>query len=444
MALPVVAIIGRPNVGKSSLLNCLAGEMISIVDPTAGITRDRVAVMCVHTDTCFELVDTGGLGVEDPDALTEHIEQQIRFAIDQASLVLFVTDALAGVQPLDRTVAELLRRSQRPVLLVANKVDTPAHEAAAAEFAALGFGEPRCISALHHLGREPLLEAIVAHLANVERQRPDEPAMHLAIVGKRNAGKSTLINALAGEPRVIVSEVPGTTRDAVDVRFQRNEQVFVAIDTAGVHRKARQASGLEFYSYHRALRSIQRADVVLMLVDAAEPLGRVDKRLAHTIAEQHKPVVLVVNKWDLAKGRANTSDYGEYLTRLLPEIAYAPITFTVATRAEQVWPTIDLARALFKQARTRVETATLNAALAEATAGRRPTHRRSRIPKIYYGTQVAVAPPTFVLFVNDPARVDEGFERFLANRLRELLPLPEVPIRMLFRPRRREQRAAAR
>jgi GTP-binding protein len=442
MALPVVAIVGRPNVGKSSLLNSLSGRMISIVDPTPGVTRDRVSVICEVDDVYFELVDTGGYGVEDTDELTAHIEQQILYAIDAASLVLFVVDLREGPTPLDREVARLLRRFERDVILVANKADTARSESQVPEFFKLGFGEPMCVSAKHGRGRAELIDRIVEDVREFAGEGPGEPVMKIAIVGERNVGKSTFVNALAGHERVIVSEVPGTTRDSIDVRFEREGRPFVAIDTAGVRKKSKLASDVEFYSFIRAQRSIRRADVVLFLIDAARPISQVDKKLGRFIAENDKPVVLVINKWDLAKGRATSDDYGSYLEKVLPELSYAPVTFVTATAKKNVQATIDVAQALFNQASVRVGTGRLNEALTSALEARRPSAKRgARFPKIYYATQVDVRPPTIVLFVNDPGLIGQDYRRFLLNRMRESLPFQEIPIRLLFRSHRRSKEA---
>jgi len=439
MPLPVVAIVGRPNVGKSSLLNCLARQLISIVDPTAGVTRDRVSTVCELDDVYFELVDTGGYGIEDRDDLTELIGRQIRLAVEQATLILFVVDVRDGITPLDMEVAEMLRRQDRPVLLVANKADSPAAEPAAAEFYRLGFGPPIAVSALHGHGRRALEERIVGELRQHPSEPPPDPAMRIAIVGKRNVGKSSFINALAGQERVIVSEVPGTTRDAVDVRLEMDGRTIVAIDTAGLRKRTKLADDVEFYSYSRATWSIRRADVVLFLIDATAEVSMVDKKLADYIAEQYKPCLLVVNKWDLAKGRASAEDYGDYLTKTLTVLDYAPVAFTTATTSRNVRATVETASTLFRQARTRVPTAELNQALRQAVEARGPGGGRGgKSPKIYYATQVSVAPPTLVLFVNDPARLSSQYKRYLMHQFRALLPYAEIPIRLLVRRHRPE------
>ena len=435
MALPVIAIVGRPNVGKSSLFNALARRRISIVEPTAGVTRDRVSTVGELGDRYVELVDTGGYGIEDIDDLTDHVEGQIRTAVARASLVVFVVDVRDGVRPLDVKMAQLLRRVDLPVVLVANKADAANLEPGAGEFYTLGFGEPFCVSAEQGRGLAELGERLLELLAGVEAERPVEPAMKLAVVGKRNAGKSTFINALAGEERMIVSEVPGTTRDSVDVVFEKDGLTFMAIDTAGVRKKRIAAKdSIDFYSQARALTSIRRADVVLFFIDSTVPVGQVDKRLARTITDEYVPCVLVVNKWDLAKEQAATEDYGEYLTKVLPGLRYAPICFVTAKEGRNVDSLVDLARELDKQARAQVTTGQLNRALRAITEERAPSARKKKgFPKIYYGVQVASRPPTLLLFVNNPEALDENYRRYLVGRLRELLGMSEVPIRLLVR-----------
>ncbi len=436
MALPIVAIVGRPNVGKSSLLNCLARRRISIVDPTAGVTRDRVSAILDIDDVYFELIDTGGYGIEDRDGLTEHVESQIQYAVASASLVLFVVDAREGVTPLDRQVAVLLRTRKVDAILVANKVDDPHGIRDLGELNRLGFGEPLPVSALHGRGRAELMDRIRCRILPLAGERPADPVLRFAIVGRRNVGKSTFINCLAGEERVIVSEVPGTTRDSIDVRFVKDGQTYVAIDTAGVRKRSRIADSVEFYSFSRAARSIRRADLVLFFIDATAPISEVDKRLGGHIAEQYKPCVLVINKWDLAKGKADSEAYGDYLATMLPQLDYAPIAFVTARDKRNVQSTLDLAKSLFNQASTRVPTAALNEAIGEILAERLPSPRRgSARPRIYYGTQIGVLPPTIVLFVNNAALFRPEYQRFLTKRLRERLPFAEVPIRLLMRPR---------
>ncbi len=436
MALPIVAIIGRPNVGKSSLFNAITRRRVSIVEATPGVTRDRVTAVCDIDDEYFELVDTGGHGVVDRDDLTEDVERQIQFAINQAHLILFVVDVRETNNPLDRTTGELLRRHTDRVRLVANKADAPHLGVSASEFAYLGFGEPLCVSAVTGFGRDELREMIGSAVTGLADKAPDDPTIKIAIVGKRNAGKSTFINALAGEDRVIVSEVPGTTRDSVDVRFEKDGRTLLAIDTAGVRKKSK-LDDIEFYAMTRATQSIQRADVVLLLIDATVSVGQVDKKLARLISDEMKPCILVVNKWDQAKGQASSDDFGEYLERTLREVRYAPVAFTSAITGRNIHPTIDLAAELFKQSRTRVGTGRLNQVLQDAVALQAPKPKRGRrAPKLLYATQVSLQPPTIVVFVNSAGLVTENYKRFLLNQMREHLPFDEIPLRLMFRSRR--------
>lgn len=439
MSLPVVAIVGRPNVGKSSLLNALAGRRISIVDPTPGVTRDRVSTTIAlgEADRFVELLDTGGMGIEDHDRLTEDVEGQIRFGLDQADLLLFIVDAREGVTPLDRHVAKVLRRQDKPILLVANKIDQGEVVQEIGDVMSLGFGEPMGVSAMHKRGLDDLTDAIAAAVKHVPAQPRRAEGMKLAIVGKRNAGKSTLINALVGQQRVIVSQTPGTTRDSVDVDIELDGQQITLIDTAGMKKNRKLASNIEFYSQHRALRSIRRADVVAMVIDASLPVSQVDKALAGTIAEEFRPCMIVVNKWDLARDVTGPEAYMEYFAKTFPELSYAPIIFTSATQGLNVTELIGLAGELYKQSRHRVATAQLNAAIGEILQQRGPSHKTgTKPPKIYYASQVDVDPPTIICFVNDPASFDESYRRFLVNQFRLHLPYDEVPIRLFLRARR--------
>ena len=440
MALPVVAIIGRPNVGKSSLLNALAGERISIVEPTAGVTRDRVSVVVNVGHKYFELVDTGGYGIVDRDDLSEHIKKQIFTAMHSADLVLFVVDIRDGVMSLDVTIAQLLRKEKMNVMLVANKADEEKMFPQAGEFHKLGFGEPLCVSAVNNVNQGFLKEQIVkrlSHLPHVEK--PKAAVMKVAIVGKRNAGKSTLTNAIVGEERVIVSEVPGTTRDSIDVRFEKDGRTIIIIDTAGVRKKSKLADSIEFYSFSRAQRSVKQADVVLFLIDSTTPISTPDKKLAQLIAEEYKPCILVVNKWDLAKDQASSDDYAEYLGKIFPFLKYCPIAFTTASEARNVQSVLDLAMELFKQANTRISTAKLNKAIEIIKEERGLGSKRGgSLPKVYYATQVTVAPVTILLFVNNVDYFDESYRRFVVGRLRDYLPTQEVPIKLYVRSHKSE------
>ena len=436
MSLPVVAIVGRPNVGKSSLLNSFAGERISIVDSTPGVTRDRVSALVPFQDVVMELVDTGGIGIVDQDDLSDHIDRQIAFALEGANLILFVVDVRDGITPLDRAVATRLReRSEEiPLILAANKVDHPGLESGIHEFHQLGLGAPYGVSANEGWGRKDLLRESAEKVwptAGVEI----DPVMRIAVVGRRNVGKSTFVNALAEEERVIVSEVPGTTRDAVDVRFQKDGREFVVIDTAGIQRRKGIKDSIEFYSQVRTLGAIQRADVVVFLLDASEEVTRADKKLGETISHAHKVCLLVANKWDLTNREVATEAYADYLTDRMPGMVYAPIVFTPARDSRNTQAAIDMAQHLYKRSSKRVGTGELNRVMEAITKHRPPPAKKGKAGKVYYSTQVAVCPPVFALFVNQPKAFSKDYKRYVANALREALDFEEIPIRVLFRNR---------
>ncbi len=453
----MVAIVGRPNVGKSSLLNVLTGRLISIVQDMPGVTRDRIEMPLFVGGKYVNLVDTGGYGFVDPDQLTEHIRHQIELAMNQAEVVMFIVDAEEGLTGADQEVATLLRRKGIKTLLVANKADNAKVDENLADFARLGLGMPIGVSARYNRNIDQILMAIQKNvdLTKAPSTIP-EPELLVAIVGKRNAGKSTLVNAVAelydgrGD-RVIVSEVPGTTRDSVDVRFEKDGKTLTVIDTAGVRKKRHMVTDdIQFYSFHRAERSIRRADVVLMLIDGSEPVSEPDKKLARYIGEQYKPVIIVVNKWDqvLANARKQAVDksaavstdllmeeYGEYLDQELPHVNYAPVTFITAKDGRNVQVVLDLAQNLYKQATYRCGTGELNRVMKTILEERRPTSDVGRRARIFYVTQAEVAPPTIVVFMNNPDILSESYKRFMINRMRELLPYAEVPIKLYIRGR---------
>ena len=434
MPLPIVAIVGRPNVGKSALFNWLAGRRISIVDPTAGVTRDRVATVIEAGDRFFELMDTGGMGIQDADDLTEDVELQIQHALDAAAVVLFVVDVRDGVVPLDEEVARRLRAINRPVIFVANKADTDKLGTLAGDFGRLGYGNPIPVSAEQKLGREDLLTAILEKLPPDAGDRPPaDPALKLAIVGRRNVGKSTFINSLAGIDRVIVSEVPGTTRDSIDVRFERDGKEFVAIDTAGVRKRTTLQNDIEFYSLHRAERSIRRADVVLHFFDARHRIGRVDKQLAGYILENHTPAIFVVNKWDLVKDAMPTEKMAEYVRKVFPMLDHVPIAFITAKKGKNVLRLLQLSIQLHKQAGLRVSTGDLNRVIRQAVEANSPAVRNNRLGKVFYATQIGTRPPTIVLFTNGPELFDDTYVRYLTKSLRDAFPFGEVAIKVILR-----------
>jgi GTP-binding protein len=441
MPVPQVVIVGRPNVGKSSLLNWQAGKLVSVVDPTPGVTRDRVTYLMHEDDRYFELVDTGGMGIDDPDDLTADVERQIEAAIGEAHLVLFVVDGAEGVTPLDRHVAERLRKVDRPKLLVVNKCDSTRTDAEVHEFYALLDAPLIQTSVKANRNRRELLAAILAHLPPrdlAEEQdgqaREADPELKLAIVGRRNVGKSTFINALVHAERMIVSEVPGTTRDSVDVRFELDGKSFVAIDTPGVRKKKSLASDIEFYGLVRAQKSIRRADVVLMFFDATETISQVDKQLVEEIMRRCKPCIFVVNKWDLGLEKGMTSEkWGEYLLKSFGSMRHVPVSFVTARDERNITKLVNLAQELGKQARFRVPTGVLNKVVESAVAENPPPTWKGRRPRIFYATQVGVEPPTIVLKVNQPGLFKESWRRYLLGVLQEELPFAEVPIKVYFR-----------
>jgi GTPase len=340
-------------------------------------------------------------------------------------------------------VAEMLRKVNRPVQLVVYKALTPIHETRSSIFHALGFGEPVTISALHGNNRRILLDRIIELLGDESGTERPSTVMRVALVGRRNTGKSSFINSLAGSERVIVSEVPGTTRDSVDVRFEFDGQEFIAIDTAGIKKKSKHKTEIEYYGYTRAMASIRRADVILFLIDSTVQITDVDKKLADLIMQEYKPCIVVVNKWDLAKGRANAEDYANYVEETLPHMAHAPLAFTTATESRNTKAAIELARSLFKQASTRVTTGQLNRAVEEVLADAQPqADKQGGAPRIYYATQVSVCPPTLLLFVNNPALAREQYRRFVERRIREALPFEEVPVRLIWRARKQNEAAS--
>ncbi len=436
--LPRIAIVGRPNVGKSTLLNRLAGSRVSIVEPTEGVTRDRVGVRLRlpmdGEERAVEVLDTGGIGIVDRDDLGPHVEEQVRAAVISADLVLFVVDARAGVTPLDREVAERLRGFKKPVQLVVNKVDADKFSWEIDAFRALGIpSEPLAISAQNGDGIADLVDRLNELLPPKEKGDViDTPSLKLAVVGRRNAGKSTFVNALAREERMIVSEIAGTTRDAVDVLFERDGRTVVAIDTAGVRKKSSHEDAIEFYSDSRSHRAIRRADVVLLLFDATEPISGLEKRLARYVVDHHKPVILGANKWDLARGKMEAEDLEAYLQRELPGISFAPVSLLSAKDNWHVEQTLDLAFELHEQAAIRVSTGELNRVLERALSGRSPSSKGHRV-RVNYATQAQRRPPTFVVFVNDKRLIGKAYLRYLENRLREQLPFKEVPVHIVLR-----------
>jgi GTP-binding protein len=462
MPLPRIAIVGRPNVGKSSLLNRLAKQRVSIVDPTPGVTRDRVSAV-IEIDPpletprgtegrMVEVIDTGGYGVytaqgkryddvgEDLARLTADIEAQIMSAVEEAQIILFVIDAQDGLTSLDETIARLLRErgAAERVICVANKVDEESWVPAAMEASGLGLGEPMCVSTTSGYGIRKLLDLLHQSVSPAGDVEPAETEMKLAIVGRRNTGKSTLVNALAGQERVIVSDIAGTTRDSIDVRVEMDGRALTVIDTAGLRKRKSFADDVEYYAYHRMLGAIRRDDVALLIIDASQEVSQVDQKLAQELQRQGKPTVIVVNKWDLAEAkRMQPGDYQQYLTERLRGLDFAPLVFMSAARGEGLREAVAMAFNLHEQAGHRETTGRLNDLVRRILEKRGPSSKLGTKAKVYYVSQIATRPPTIAMVVNDPKLFEGQYERYMMNELREALPYSEVPIRLALKARKR-------
>jgi GTP-binding protein len=430
--LPVVAIVGRQNVGKSSILNAMAGRRLSIVDPMPGVTRDRVSAILAHRGVAFELVDTGGIGIAPGDPFYAEVERQIERAIEEAEVVIFLVDAQAGPTPLDREIAARFR--DKKVVLAANKADNPSMEKGVTEFFELGLGEAFPVAAAHRRNIRELLDRVAALL-------PPAPiparGLRIAVVGKRNVGKSTFVNALAGEERVIVSETPGTTRDAVDVSIGRDGRRYVLVDTAGIRKKQKVENSVELFSRVRTEEAIARADVVVFMMDAMEKVTEVDKRIAAAVEAEKRPCVIALNKYDLVPRGHGPEEFAAYVEKALPLLRYAPLSMISAKRGQRLWEVIEICGELNAQAGARVPTPEVNRALDGAVRARSPSGRGPRSARIYYVTQKGTRPPRFVVFVNDPRAFAPDYVRYLEQKLREFLPFHEVPIRLELRARRK-------
>lgn len=430
MRVPQVAIVGRPNVGKSSLFNWLAQRRLAVVDSTAGVTRDRITFLARREGRYFELVDTGGLGAPDGDDLSDDIEKQIDMAIESASVILFVVDTRAGLVPLDQQVAKRLRYTDKPVICAANKADDPSLDSQADEFYRLGRGKLLPVSTKTNRNRDPLWELIVERLPDNPQYEIEQPDMKVAIVGRRNVGKSTFVNTLVHAERMIVSEIPGTTRDSVDVRFELDGRAFVAIDTPGLRRTKSIKTDIDFYSSHRAHRSIRYADVVLMFFDPSQRISKVDKQLCQYITGNHKPCIFVVNKWDLMHYQMPTSKWVTYLRESFQTMWYVPIAFITGETGKNTKALLNHAQMLYKMSGQRVATPKLNRLIQVALDRSPPPLHQNRRPKIYYATQVGVQPPTIVMMCNYPAAFSPQYRRYLLSILRDQLDFGEVPIKL--------------
>ncbi len=434
-----VAIVGRPNVGKSTLFNALAGSRIAIEADAPGVTRDRVLFPLSIEDRTFDLVDTGGIGIVDSQKLEKQVESQISLAIDAADLLLFLVDSRDGMTPVDEEIARRLRRAGKRVLLVASKVDTQRIEDGMASFHALGFGEPVCVSAKQNRGIYDLEEAIVRNLPPEPEGEKEPTAKELpkiALVGRRNVGKSTFINQIAGAERVIVSDTPGTTRDSLDIAVRSERASFVLIDTAGLRKRGQMDDSLEFFGHMRTERAVRRADAVILMLDATDEIGKVDKQIASFILSQYKPCILVLNKWDLAQEKnpgVMVDAFSKYVNDRLPGMHFCRLAAMSAKEGVNAWEVVESALELVRQGGEKVGTAALNAALMDAQKKRATRAKGGKLGKIYYGTQTGVNPPAFLLFVNNPSQFDDNYLRYLGNQLRLSLPYPEIPLKIMLK-----------
>ena len=426
--LGTVAIVGFPNVGKSTLVNRLTETRAAVVHETPGVTRDRKELVADWNGKQFLLIDTGGVDIAGDDPIARSIVDQARAAVGEADLVVFLTDARAGITPGDEEIAEILRVARKPVLLVANKIDDPDQDALAFEFHRLGLGDPLPLSAAHGHGTGDLLDTIVARLPGKGRPQVAESAIRVAILGRPNVGKSSLLNALLGEERVIVSDVPGTTRDAIDTLLRRGEREFVFIDTAGLRRKRRQRQGIEYYSELRALAAAERADVALVLVDASEGLVDHDLTIADVARKAQSATIVVLSKWDIAE-----LELEDVRARIRERLRQRPPVLTVSAKTGRgIARLLDRIELQFDKYTARVTTAQLNQFLAELREAREPPSRSGRRLNLLYGTQVRARPPRFRLFVNDPGLVTRDYGYWVENQLRERFELEGVPVAIDF------------
>jgi GTPase len=427
-----VAVVGFPNVGKSTLVNRLTSTRQAVVHETPGVTRDRKELVCEWRGREFVLVDTGGVDVADPSPITKQVGEQAQAAIAESDLVLFVTDARASVTPGDEELAAILRRARKPVLLVVNKIDDPSRDLEALEFHKLGLGDPFPLSAVHGHGTGDLLDLIVGRLEDSVRDRapalPGEDAIRVAILGRPNVGKSSLLNALLGQERVIVSETPGTTRDAIDTELRREDRTFVLVDTAGLRRKRRQRQGIEYYSELRALQAADRADVAIVVIDASEGVVEQDIAVAEAARRAQSSTLVVLAKWDVAA--VDLEDTRLELTRRLRQ--RPPIIVTSAKTGRGVSRVLDKVEELYEKHRSRIPTAELNRFLGELREAREPPSRNGKRLNLLYGTQVTARPPRFRFFVNDPALITRDYGYWVENQLRDRFDLQGIPVAIDF------------
>lgn len=437
MAKPVIAIVGRPNVGKSTVFNRIVGERVSIVEDIAGVTRDRIYSPAEWLGKEFNVIDTGGIDIGDEPFL-EQIKQQAEIAIEEADVIIFLTSVREGVTDADENVAQLLYRSNKPVLIAVNKVDNPEMRAEIFEFYSLGLGDPYPLSGSHGIGLGDLLDAAIKFFPEEEEEEYDDSIIKFSLIGRPNVGKSSLVNAILGEDRVIVSNVAGTTRDAIDTSFTSADgSEFVMIDTAGIRKKGKVYENTEKYSVLRALRAIERSDVVLMVLNAEEGIREQDKKVAGYAHEAGKGVIILVNKWDaIDKDNSTMKDFEANIREEFAYLSYAPIIYVSALTKQRLHQLPELISMVSQNQKLRIQSATLNEVILDAVAmNPTPTDKGKRL-KIYYATQVAIKPPTFVVFVNDSEMMHFSYARYLENRLRDTFSFEGTPIRLITRNRK--------
>ncbi len=438
MSRPIVAVVGRPNVGKSTLFNMLAGEKISIVKDYPGVTRDRIYADVTWLNYQFTLIDTGGIEPESKDLILSHMRQQAEIAIDTADVIIFLTDVRQGLVDSDSKVADMLRRSHKPVILVVNKVDNfEKFMPDVYEFYNLGIGEPVPISASGKLGIGDMLDEVVSHFQVAEEDEAEDERPKIAIIGKPNVGKSSLINKLLGEDRVIVSDIAGTTRDAIDTTVKRNEKEYVFIDTAGLRRKSKVKEDIERYSVIRTVTAVERADVAMLLIDATEGVTEQDAKIAGIAHEKGKGIIICVNKWDaIEKDDKTIYKFRNKVMETLSFMPYAEIMFISAKTGQRLHKIFDIIEMVIQNHAMRIATGVLNEILSEAVAMQQPPSDKGRRLKIFYMTQVAVKPPTFVIFVNDKKLMHFSYTRYIENRIREAFGFAGTPLKFIIRERK--------
>jgi GTPase len=436
MAKPIVAIVGRPNVGKSTFFNRLIGERLAIVHETPGTTRDRLYGTTDWNGVPFTVVDTGGIAFEDVDEVNEGIMSQAQEAIDRADVILFLVDAISGPTATDYDVADLLRQTEKPVILVANKADNLKRTFSAVDFYQLGMGEPMAISAIHGTGTGDLLDEVVAQIPKEREDEETAADVRLAIVGRPNVGKSSLVNSLSGERRMMVSRVPGTTRDAVDTMIQYKGSSVLLVDTAGIRRRGKVEQGIEKYSVLRAVQAVERSDVAALVLDAEQGMTAQDAHVAGYVLDAAKGMLIVANKWDLVKKAPTaTADYTLEIREALKFADFVPVVFTSALTGQRVTKIMDLALQIAAERKRRIPTAAINSAMEDAFVQHPAPYARGRALKLFYVTQAGIEPPTFVFFVNDPKLLHFSYQRYLENQIRERFGFEGTAIRLVFKPR---------